>query len=37
MVRQHLTPDGEVTNVFVPLMNDSNYRVLAIGINPNPL
>jgi len=25
MVRQHLTPDGEVTDVFVPLMNDSNY------------
>jgi len=37
MVRQHLTPDGEVTDVFVPLMQDSKYLgVLAIGINPNP-
>jgi two-component system sensor histidine kinase NblS len=37
MVRQHLTPDGEVTDVFVPLMHDSKYLgVLAIGINPNP-
>ena len=37
MVRQHLTPDGEVTDVFVPLLNDGNYLgVLAIGINPNP-
>jgi two-component system sensor histidine kinase NblS len=37
MVRQHITPDGEVTDVFVPLMHDSQYLgVLAIGINPNP-
>jgi two-component system sensor histidine kinase NblS len=34
MVRQHLTPDGEVTDVFVPLMHDGKYLgVLAIGIN----
>jgi two-component system sensor histidine kinase NblS len=25
MVRQHLTPDGEVTDVFVPLMHDGKY------------
>jgi two-component system sensor histidine kinase NblS len=37
MVRQHLTPDGEVTDVFVPLNHDGHYLgVLAIGINPNP-
>ncbi len=37
VVRQHLTPDGEVTDVFVPLRhNDSYLGVLAIGINPNP-
>lgn len=37
MVRQHLTPDGEVTDVFVPLIHDKKYLgVLAIGINPNP-
>jgi two-component system, OmpR family, sensor histidine kinase NblS len=37
MVRQHLTPDGEVTDVFVPLHNEGKYLgVLAIGINPNP-
>ena len=37
MVRQHLTPAGEVTDVFVPLMHDGKYLgVLAIGINPNP-
>lgn len=37
MVRQHLTPDGEVTDVFVPLMHEDKYLgVLAIGINPNP-
>lgn len=37
MVRQHLTPDGEVTDVFVPLIHDSKYLgVLAIVINPNP-
>ncbi|NJK51516.1 cell wall metabolism sensor histidine kinase WalK, partial [Candidatus Gracilibacteria bacterium] len=37
MVRQHLTPDGEVTDVFVPLNHEGKYLgVLAIGINPNP-
>lgn len=37
MVRQHLTPNGEVTDVFVPLIYDGQYRgVLAIGTNPNP-
>lgn len=37
MVRQHRTPDGEVTDVFVPLTHDNKYLgVLAIGINPNP-
>lgn len=37
MVRQHLTPDGEVTDVFVPLTQEGKYLgVLAIGINPNP-
>ena len=36
MVRQHLTPDGEVTDVFVPLRHDGkSLGVLAIGINPN--
>jgi two-component system, OmpR family, sensor histidine kinase NblS len=37
MVRQHLTPAGEVTDVFVPLNHDGQYLgVLALGINPNP-
>jgi two-component system, OmpR family, sensor histidine kinase NblS len=37
LVRQHQTPDGEVTDVFVPLLHDGKYLgVLAIGINPNP-
>lgn len=37
MVRQHRAPDGEVTDVFVPLTVDGKYLgVLAIGINPNP-
>ncbi|WP_353929920.1 ATP-binding protein [Okeanomitos corallinicola TIOX110] len=36
MVRQHNTPDGVVTDVFIPLIADSKYLgVLAIGINPN--
>ncbi|HYW19706.1 MAG TPA: ATP-binding protein [Nodularia sp. (in: cyanobacteria)] len=36
MVRQHLTPDGVVTDVFIPLIVDEKYQgVLAIGINPN--
>ena len=37
LVRQHLTPDGEVTDVFVPLVYEGVYKgVLAIGTNPNP-
>jgi two-component system, OmpR family, sensor histidine kinase NblS len=37
MVRQHLTPDGVVTDVFVPLNYAGKYQgVLAIGTNPNP-
>jgi len=37
MVRQHQTPDGEVTDVFVPLIYGDRYLgVVAIGINPNP-
>lgn len=36
MVRQHASPDGAVTDVFVPLIVDNKYLgVLAIGINPN--
>lgn len=37
MVRQHVSPDGEVTDVFIPLLHEGRYLgVLAIGINPNP-
>lgn len=37
VVRQHLTPDGTVTDVFVPLSSNDQYLgALAIGINPNP-
>lgn len=37
LVRQHLIPDGQVTDVFVPLVSDNHYLgALAIGINPNP-
>jgi two-component system, OmpR family, sensor histidine kinase NblS len=37
LVKQHLTPAGEVTDVFVPLLQNGKYLgVLAIGINPNP-
>jgi two-component system sensor histidine kinase NblS len=37
MVRQHMTPDGVVTDVFVPLIYEGQYKgVLAIGTNPNP-
>lgn len=37
MVRQHITPAGEVTDVFVPLNFEGDYLgVLALGINPNP-
>jgi two-component system, OmpR family, sensor histidine kinase NblS len=36
MVRQHTTPDGAVTDVFIPLIVNKKYLgVLAIGINPN--
>ena len=36
-IRQHTTPNGGVTDVFVPLRHDNKYLgVLAIGINPNP-
>ncbi|WP_414752722.1 two-component system sensor histidine kinase NblS [Anabaena sp. CCY 9910] len=36
MVRQHMSPDGTVTDVFIPLIADKKYLgVLAIGINPN--
>ena len=36
LVRQHLTPDGQVTDVFVPIVRDDLYLgVLAMGINPN--
>jgi two-component system, OmpR family, sensor histidine kinase NblS len=36
MVRQHMTPDGAVTDVFIPLIvNKKNLGILAIGINPN--
>ena len=35
-IRQHKTPNGEVTDVFVPLRHEAEYLgVLAIGINPN--
>jgi len=37
LVRQHITPAGEVTDVFVPLNYNGNHLgVLALGINPNP-
>lgn len=37
IVRQHESPDGEVTDVFVPLNYQGKHLgVLAIGINPNP-
>lgn len=36
LVRQHHTPNGEVTDVFVPLKHEGRYLgVLALGINPN--
>jgi len=36
-VRQHLTPDGLIADVFVPLVQDEKYLgILALGINPNP-
>lgn len=37
LTRQHLTPDGQVTDVFIPINHEGKYLgVLAIGINPNP-
>ncbi|MEO0947909.1 MAG: ATP-binding protein, partial [Cyanobacteria bacterium J06641_5] len=37
LVRQHPTPDGEVTDVFVPLEREGEpLGVMAVGINPNP-
>ncbi|MEY3868943.1 MAG: hypothetical protein RLZZ338_2834 [Cyanobacteriota bacterium] len=37
LVKQHSTPDGEVTDVFVPIVHEKKYLgVLALGINPNP-
>lgn len=37
MTRQHKTPGGGVTDVFVPLNYQERYLgVLAVGINPNP-
>lgn len=36
LVRQHNTPDGIVTDVFVPLIVNQKYSgLLAVGINPN--
>ncbi len=36
LIRQHLTPDGQVTDVFVPMVNEGRYLgVVALGINPN--
>ena len=36
-VRQHITPAGEITDVFVPIVYEGkNYGIVAIGINPNP-
>ncbi len=34
--KQHSTPNGEVTDVFVPLHQDNNYLgIMVVGINPN--
>lgn len=36
LVRQHITPQGEVTDVFVNLQHDGKQLgIIAIGINPN--
>jgi two-component system sensor histidine kinase NblS len=36
LIRQHLSPDGQVTDVFVPLVDGDRYLgVVALGINPN--
>ncbi|MDJ0662450.1 MAG: ATP-binding protein [Crocosphaera sp.] len=37
LVRQHQSPNGEVTDVFIPLKHEGKQLgFLAIGINPNP-
>jgi two-component system, OmpR family, sensor histidine kinase NblS len=37
LTRQHLTPNGVVTDVFVPVVYEGqSLGVLALGINPNP-
>lgn len=37
LVRQHKTPDGIVTDVFIPIVYDGTYLgTLSLGINPNP-
>ncbi len=37
LVRQHNTPNGQVTDVFVPLVQgDRHLGIMAVGINPNP-
>ncbi len=36
VAKQHLTPNGEITDVFVPLhQNDQYLGILVVGINPN--
>jgi len=36
LIRQHLTPDGLVTDVFVPMLAGDRYLgVMALGVNPN--
>ncbi len=36
LVRQHLSPDGQVTDVFVPLIaNGEHLGTVALGFNPN--
>jgi two-component system sensor histidine kinase NblS len=36
LIRQHLTPNGQVTDVFVPIVSGDRYLgVVALGINPN--
>ncbi len=35
LVRQHLTPQGQITDVFVPLISEGAFLgTLAIGVNP---
>ena len=36
-IRQHVTANGKVTDVFIPLRHNDKYLgVLAVGINPKP-